>query len=91
VAFPGTALRLQPIREIHRGRGSALAGIAIGGVAGLRGVLAWVGIIGSRIERVSGGEVHGLLRNPRLIASLATDQDAWITGQTINTEGGFRR
>lgn len=27
----------------------------------------------------------------RLIAWLATDEAAWITGQTINTEGGFRR
>jgi 3-oxoacyl-[acyl-carrier protein] reductase len=27
----------------------------------------------------------------RLIAWLATDAAAWITGQTINTEGGFRR
>jgi NAD(P)-dependent dehydrogenase (short-subunit alcohol dehydrogenase family) len=26
-----------------------------------------------------------------LIAWLATDEAAWITGQTINTEGGFRR
>lgn len=27
----------------------------------------------------------------RLIAWLATDESEWITGQTINTEGGFRR
>ena len=27
----------------------------------------------------------------RLIAWLATDEAAWITGQVINTEGGFRR
>ena len=27
----------------------------------------------------------------RLIAWLTTDEAAWITGQTINTEGGFRR
>jgi 3-oxoacyl-[acyl-carrier protein] reductase len=27
----------------------------------------------------------------RLIARLATDDAAWITGQVINTEGGFRR
>jgi len=27
----------------------------------------------------------------RLIAWLATDEAAWVTGQTINTEGGFRR
>ncbi len=27
----------------------------------------------------------------RLIAWLATDEAAWITGQTINSEGGFRR
>jgi 3-oxoacyl-[acyl-carrier protein] reductase len=27
----------------------------------------------------------------RLIAWLATDEAAWITGQTINTEGGYRR
>jgi 3-oxoacyl-[acyl-carrier protein] reductase len=27
----------------------------------------------------------------RLIAWLATDEAAWITGQIINTEGGFRR
>jgi 3-oxoacyl-[acyl-carrier protein] reductase len=27
----------------------------------------------------------------RLIAWLATDEAAWITGQTINAEGGFRR
>jgi 3-oxoacyl-[acyl-carrier protein] reductase len=27
----------------------------------------------------------------RLIAWLATDESAWITGQVINTEGGFRR
>ncbi|WP_157734400.1 MULTISPECIES: SDR family oxidoreductase [Frankia] len=27
----------------------------------------------------------------RLVAWLATDDAAWITGQTINTEGGFRR
>jgi 3-oxoacyl-[acyl-carrier protein] reductase len=26
----------------------------------------------------------------RLIAWLATDEAAWITGQTINSEGGFR-
>ena len=27
----------------------------------------------------------------RLIAWLATDEAAWITGQTIDSEGGFRR
>ncbi len=27
----------------------------------------------------------------RLIAWLATDDASWITGQVINTEGGFRR
>ena len=27
----------------------------------------------------------------RLIAWLATDDAAWITGQVINSEGGFRR
>ena len=27
----------------------------------------------------------------RLIAWLTTDDAAWVTGQTINTEGGFRR
>jgi NAD(P)-dependent dehydrogenase (short-subunit alcohol dehydrogenase family) len=27
----------------------------------------------------------------RLIAWLATDEAAWITGQVIHTEGGFRR
>ena len=27
----------------------------------------------------------------RLIAWLTTDEAAWITGQVINTEGGFRR
>jgi NAD(P)-dependent dehydrogenase (short-subunit alcohol dehydrogenase family) len=27
----------------------------------------------------------------RLVAWLATDEAAWITGQVINTEGGFRR
>ena len=27
----------------------------------------------------------------RLIAWLATDEASWITGQVINTEGGFRR
>ena len=27
----------------------------------------------------------------RLVAWLATDEAAWITGQTINAEGGFRR
>lgn len=27
----------------------------------------------------------------RLIAWLTTDEAAWITGQIINTEGGFRR
>jgi 3-oxoacyl-[acyl-carrier protein] reductase len=27
----------------------------------------------------------------RLIAWLATDEAAWVTGQIINTEGGFRR
>ena len=27
----------------------------------------------------------------RLIAWLATDEAAWITGQTIHTEGGYRR
>jgi len=27
----------------------------------------------------------------RLIAWLATDDGAWITGQVISTEGGFRR
>ncbi len=27
----------------------------------------------------------------RLIAWLVTDDGAWVTGQTINTEGGFRR
>jgi 3-oxoacyl-[acyl-carrier protein] reductase len=27
----------------------------------------------------------------RLVAWLVTDEAAWITGQTINTEGGFRR
>jgi 3-oxoacyl-[acyl-carrier protein] reductase len=27
----------------------------------------------------------------RLIAWLATDEAAWVTGQVVNTEGGFRR
>ncbi len=27
----------------------------------------------------------------RLIAWLSTDEASWITGQTISTEGGFRR
>jgi 3-oxoacyl-[acyl-carrier protein] reductase len=27
----------------------------------------------------------------RLIAWLTTDDAAWVTGQIINTEGGFRR
>jgi 3-oxoacyl-[acyl-carrier protein] reductase len=27
----------------------------------------------------------------RLVAWLTTDEAAWITGQVINTEGGFRR
>jgi 3-oxoacyl-[acyl-carrier protein] reductase len=27
----------------------------------------------------------------RLIAWLATDESAWVTGQVVNTEGGFRR
>jgi NAD(P)-dependent dehydrogenase (short-subunit alcohol dehydrogenase family) len=27
----------------------------------------------------------------RLIAWLVTDEAAWITGQVINSEGGFRR
>ena len=38
---------------------------------------------------------HGRWGTPddpaRLIAWLATDEAAWITGQTISTEGGFRR
>jgi 3-oxoacyl-[acyl-carrier protein] reductase len=34
----------------------------------------------------------GLPDDPaRLIAWLATDEAAWITGQIINSEGGFRR
>jgi len=49
-------------------------------------------------------EVHELVRSrfpagrwgspddpARLIAWLATDEAAWITGQVISTEGGFRR
>jgi hypothetical protein len=34
----------------------------------------------------------GNVRSPATSAAmLATDEAAWITGQTINTEGGFRR
>ena len=46
-------------------------------------------------ERVRRGFPQGRWGTPddpaRLIAWLATDEAAWITGQIINTEGGFRR
>ncbi len=46
-------------------------------------------------ERVRRGFPQGRWGTPddpaRLIAWLASDEAAWITGQIINTEGGFRR
>jgi len=42
-------------------------------------------------SRFPGGE-WGMPDDPaRLIAWLATDEARWVTGQVINTEGGFRR
>jgi 3-oxoacyl-[acyl-carrier protein] reductase len=42
---------------------------------------------------IDGAAVHDLgLDDPaRLIAWLVTDEAAWIIGQVINSEGGFRR
>jgi 3-oxoacyl-[acyl-carrier protein] reductase len=34
---------------------------------------------------------HRLRDRARLIAWLSTDDAKWITGQVINSEGGFRR
>ncbi|MCR8577921.1 SDR family oxidoreductase [Streptomyces sp. Isolate_219] len=51
--------------------------------------------VGELRERVAGrfpGGQWGAPDDPaRLIAWLATDEAAWITGQVINSEGGFRR
>ncbi|MFJ3955026.1 SDR family oxidoreductase [Streptomyces libani] len=51
--------------------------------------------VGEFRERVAGcfpGGQWGAPDDPaRLIAWLATDEAAWITGQVINSEGGFRR
>jgi len=44
------------------------------------------------VRRHFPGQRWGLPDDPaRLIAWLATDEAAWITGQVINSEGGFRR
>ena len=44
------------------------------------------------VRRRFPGQRWGTPDDPaRLIAWLATDEAAWITGQTISTEGGFRR
>jgi 3-oxoacyl-[acyl-carrier protein] reductase len=44
------------------------------------------------VRRRFPGQRWGTPDDPaRLIAWLTTDEAAWITGQTINTEGGFRR
>jgi 3-oxoacyl-[acyl-carrier protein] reductase len=44
------------------------------------------------IRRHFPGQRWGVPDDPaRLIAWLATDEAAWITGQVINSEGGFRR
>ena len=46
-------------------------------------------------ERVAGRFPAGHWGMPddaaRLVAWLCTDDGAWITGQVINSEGGFRR
>jgi 3-oxoacyl-[acyl-carrier protein] reductase len=34
---------------------------------------------------------HGGLDAARLVAWLLTDDAAWITGQVVDSEGGFRR
>ncbi|GAO10606.1 putative oxidoreductase [Streptomyces lydicamycinicus] len=51
--------------------------------------------VGELRERVAGcfpGGQWGTPDDPaRLIAWLATDEASWITGQVINSEGGFRR
>jgi 3-oxoacyl-[acyl-carrier protein] reductase len=48
-----------------------------------------------RVEAVSNRFPQGRWGTPddpaRLIAWLVTDEASWITGQVINTEGGFRR
>lgn len=51
--------------------------------------------VGELRERVAGCFPGGQWATPddpaRLIAWLATDEAGWITGQVINSEGGFRR
>jgi 3-oxoacyl-[acyl-carrier protein] reductase len=41
---------------------------------------------GSAPDRRPGGPLSG-----RLVAWLCTDDAAWITGQVLDSEGGFRR
>ncbi|UKY54323.1 SDR family oxidoreductase [Streptomyces inhibens] len=51
-----------------------------------------VGELRERVARCFPGGQWGVPDDPaRLIAWLATDEAAWITGQVINSEGGFRR
>lgn len=50
------------------------------------------GALGERVARGFPGGQWGAPDDPaRLIAWLATDEAGWITGQVINSEGGFRR
>jgi 3-oxoacyl-[acyl-carrier protein] reductase len=42
-------------------------------------------------RRFPGGRWAGPDDPARLIAWLSTDEAAWVTGQVINSEGGFRR
>lgn len=51
-----------------------------------------VGELGERVaERFPGGRWGAPDDPARLIAWLATDEAGWITGEVINSEGGFRR
>lgn len=48
-------------------------------------------VVASVADRFPGGRWGEPDDSARLIAWLATDEARWITGQVINTEGGFRR
>ncbi len=64
----------------------------LGRVAVVTGVSRRAGIGYAIARRRFPQQRWGVPDDPaRLIAWLVTDEAAWITGQVINTEGGFRR
>ena len=48
-------------------------------------------VVRERVARRFPGGRWGADDVARLVAWLCTDEAAWITGQVINSEGGFRR